>query len=293
MIPLLFGAATLWGISNMADAENKTKNANRINYEAAGIAERANRQVTNAHSNMTQILNKLGKNKMTIMSGNINVVADVMSKIYKNFKLNNDTRGLRELEDGGINNILISEMQSLSTKAIELQQTKEFKSVGAGSFCAIGALGGAVLGLGAITAPAMLIYSFMKTDEAEAALYEAKTRLDEARYYEERSKNICALFNAITRRGEQINNLLANLNCYFDSAVYQMRNVVRNSGYTWKDYPEEYKAIIFYTWQIASTVKMIVDTSMIQEDWSINSEIDKPIEIGEQTLELFERIGDD
>lgn len=287
MIPLLLGGAALWGVSNMADAENKTRNANMINAQAAQIADSANRQVTNAHSNMTKVLNKLGKTKMDLMSGNINDVANVMGKIYKTFRFNKDTEGLRELEEGGINMAMISEMEDLSNKAIALQQTPEFKSVNTGSFCAVGALGGAVLGLGAIAAPAMLLYSFMKTDEAEAALYEAKTRLDEARYYEQRSKNICALFNAISTRGKQIDNLLVNLNRYLDPAVYQMKDVIGQNGYEFKTYPEEYKAVIFYTWQITQTVKIVVDTSVIKEDWSINPEIDKKIEVGSQTLELL------
>ena len=287
MVPLLLGGAALWGLSNMADAESKTDRANSINAQAAQIAENAKRQTERAHGNMTQTLGRLGRTKMDIMSGNINTVASVMGRIYKNFKINGDSQGLRELEASGIDNMFIEEMKALSDQAINIQNTQEFKSSSVGSFCAVGALGGAVLGLGAIAAPAMLIYSFMKTDEAEAALYEAKTRLDEARYYEERSKNICALFNAIARRGEQINNLLVNLNYYFDSAVFQMRNTAINDSYFWKDYPEEYKVNIFYAWQIAQTVKIIIDTSMIQEDWSINPDINKPIEMGEQTLGLL------
>ena len=41
MIPILVGAAALWGVSNMADAENKTRQANNINTQAAQIAARA------------------------------------------------------------------------------------------------------------------------------------------------------------------------------------------------------------------------------------------------------------
>lgn len=287
MIPILVGAAALWGVSNMADAENKTRQANNINTQAAQIATRANRQVNNSHKNMTKVLDNLGRTKMDLMSGNISDVANVMGKIYKNFKLNNDTQGLRELEEGGINLSLISEMHDLSTKALELQNTKEFQNTSTGSFCAVGALGGAVLGLGVIAAPAMLLYSFMKTDEADAALYEAKTRLDEAQYYEERSKNIATLFNAIAKRGKQIDDLLNGLNHYFNNAVRQMKDAVKKEGYTWKKYSDESKAIIFYTFQIAQTVKMIVDTSMIQDDWSINPDIEKTIQIGSQTFELL------
>ena len=287
MLPVLLGAAALWGISNMAEAEENVNKANKINEQAAEIANAANQKVKNAHSSMTSTLNKLGKTKMQLMSGNISEVADIMGKVYKNFKLNKDTKGLKELEDAGFNETLLGEMENLSTKAIELSETSEFKVNENGGLCAVGALGGAVLGFGMIAAPAMLLYSFMQSDEAEAALYEAKTRLDEAKVYEQRSENICALFKAISTRGNQINNLLNVLNIYFDSAVEQMNEVTRIYKYDFRNYPPEGKALLFYTWQIAKTVKIIVDTSLIQEDWSINPNIDNSINIGKRTLELL------
>ena len=287
MIPLLFGAAALWGLGNLSEAERKASQANNINEQAAAIADAANKNAKQAHEEMVQILKSLGTTKMELMSGNINDVADVMGNVYKNFRLNHDTEGLKELEDAGFNELMLNELQTLSTKAIELSTTTEFITANNGAFCAIGALGGIVLGAGIIAAPAMLIYSFMKSDESEAALYEAKTRLDEAKYYAERSKNICALFNAITNRGKQIDTLLNQLNEYFTPAVQEMNSIKNQYHYDYNNYPDEGKAILFYSWQIAQTVKTIIDTSMVHEDWSINLELDRPMEIGLQTIALL------
>lgn len=288
MVPLLIGAAALWGIGNISEAEDNAERATKINTQAAEIADAANRQVKRAHSDMARTLEKLGETKMNLMSGNINDVADVMGKIYKNFKFNRDTAGLKELEDGGFDEKVLMEMQDLSNKAIELADSKEFEENDNGSFCALGALGGCVLGLGAIAAPALLIYSFMKSDEAEAALNEAKTRLDEAKIYEERGKNICALFKAIDTRGQQIDDILNRLNDYFDDAVKELNKVKQKYKYDFKRYPKKGKAVLFYAWQLAQTTKKIVDTSMIREDWSINVDIDRPIENGERIIALLE-----
>ena len=287
MIPLLFGAAALWGLGNLSEAERKASQANNINEQAAAIADAANKNAKQAHEEMVQILKSLGTTKMELMSGNINDVADVMGNVYKNFRLNHDTEGLKELEDAGFNELMLNELQTLSTKAIELSTTTEFITANNGAFCAIGALGGIVLGAGIIAAPAMLIYSFMKSDESEAALYEAKTRLDEAKYYEERSKNICALFNAITKRGKQIYTLLNQLNGYFTPAVHEMNMIKKKYQYDYKNYPDEGKAVLFYSWQIAQTAKKIIDTSMVHEDWSIYLELDRTMEIGLQTIALL------
>ena len=133
----------------------------------------------------------------------------------------------------------------------------------------------------------MLLYSFMQSDEAEAALYEAKTKLDEARYYEARSENICALFHAISKRGQQIQDLLNSLNNYLTPAVMNMNSIKDIYGYDYRQYSEDAKANVFYMWQIAQTVKSIIDTSIIQEDWSINPDLEEPIEIGQQTIALL------
>lgn len=285
MIPVLIGAA-LWGVSNMAEAENNIDRARSINKQAAAIADAANDKTKAAHSSMIGVLKRLGKTKMNLMTGNINDVADIMSNIYRNFKINRDTQGLRELEEGGIDEFMLSEMTELSDRAIEIASTREFASADTGSFCAVGALGGAVLGAG-IAAPAMLIYSFMKSDEAEAALYEAQSRLDEARYYEQCCKNICALFQALETRGNQIDNLLNRLNNYFNPAVNQLNEVKFRRRYDFRNYSPEEKALVFYTWQIAKTTKIIVDTSLMREDWSLNPDIERPLEIGNKTLALL------
>lgn len=287
MIPILLGGAALWGMSNLSNAERHIKNANEINAQAAFIANAANHKVRNAHSHMTNILSSLGALKMDIMSDNIDDVVDTMSGIYKNFKLNRDTRGLRELEDNGFSHQVLDEMHTLSNKAIELAHTEIITSPDSGVFCAIGMFGSTVLGLSAIAAPAMLLYSFMQSDEAEAALYEAKTKLDEARYYEARSENICALFHAISKRGQQIQDLLNSLNNYLTPAVMNMNSIKDIYGYDYRQYSEDAKANVFYMWQIAQTVKSIIDTSIIQEDWSINPDLEEPIEIGQQTIALL------
>ena len=77
MIPVLFGAAALWGVSNMAEAENNIDRARSINKQAAAIANAANDKTRAAHSSMVGTLKRLGKTKMNLMTGNINDVANV------------------------------------------------------------------------------------------------------------------------------------------------------------------------------------------------------------------------
>lgn len=289
MIPvLLAGAAAVWGINNMAEAESKTNQAASINKEAAQIADTAYNRVKNSRDDMSATLTQLGKTKQSLMDGNINSTFEIIGKIYKKLKMDRDTAGLRELTEGGITESGLSQIRELQKTAAEIQSSiKQIDTDDNHGWAALGALGGAALGFGVVAAPVFILYSIMESDKADEALYNAKTKLDEAKVYQEKCKNIQALFNAIATRGRQIDDLLGRLNYYFDSAVSQLQQVRRINGYEYRNYPPEHKAVVFYSWQIMQTVKNIIDTSMINEDTSLNSDMERPLQIGQQTLQLL------
>ena len=290
MVPLLLGAAALWGISNVAEAESNVNAANKMNKEASELAKHAYDMVGTSHDQMISVLDNLGENKMRTSIA-IGMAGDFIEDITKVLKRNRDTESLRELDEAGINEKLLSQMHNLSQQAQQfgVDDIKQMDaSENENAVCVFGALGGAALGFGMVAIPAMFIYSFMKSDEAEAAYYEAKTRVDEAKVYEERCNNICSLFNAITTRGEQIDTLLHGLNEYFVPAVESLSQIMDKYGNNYAQYPMEAKMTVHYSFQLAQTVKAIVETSMFQEDGSFNTDIDATVEIGEQTIALLE-----
>lgn len=146
------------------------------------------------------------------------------------------------------------------------------------------------IGFEVIAAPAMLLYTMMKSDEASAAFYEAKTRLDEAYLYEQRCLNLCALFDAINTRGRMLNNLLNDLNSYLTPAVNNMSEIVSRLGYGLDDYPEREYLGVYYAYQITNTVKIIIETPVVQNDWSINPALDNSIRIGQKNVALLKDV---
>ena len=276
MVPLIaVGAAALWGASKVSDAKDNLRRANDINSQAAAIANDSKAEVDRAHGNMKKFLDIVGETKMDLMSGIYDDFACTAGKIHRKFKVNHDTAGLRELEEFGFNEKILNEMQTLSNEAKRLISTPEFDSADGGSYAAIGLLGAGVLGLGGslIAGPAMAIYGMMKSDEAEAALYEASSRLDEARLYQERCR--------------QINNLLIDLNKYFEPAVDNMNNIAYRRNYNFTGASIQEKMPIYYTFQIANTIKNIIDTAIIQDDWSINPMLDTPIIKAQENIKLL------
>ncbi len=290
---IIFG--TSWYIgnklgNNINKAEAYSEAANELNTEAVKMLNEANRNLENSHNEMTHSLLKLGKTKKDILIKNIIPTVNIMSGLYKNVKLNRDTRGLRELEDAGFKETMLAEVKEISESALALSNNTTVDTAENLSLISMGVLGGAAIlnPLLAIPAlPAVLLYSSSKADEAETEFYKAATKLDKARCHAERCKNSCTLFNAITKRGKQINYLLLNLNRYFDDSIAQLQKVVNFHSYAYRYYSAESKAAVFYNWQIAQTVKIIIDTSMICEDGSLNVEMEQPLEIGNKTLRLL------
>lgn len=286
MIPVLLGAAALWGAANISDANDKIRNANNINSQAAKISDNAKCQADKANDEMNESLDRLGRTEKNIMEGNVKSFVRMFSRIYDEFEYKKNYSGLDKLEQMGFKRKIIEEMNILSNKMIELSSANELNQLAGNSYGAIGLLGAGALigGLGVIAAPAALLYSFMKSDEAEAALYEAKTRLDEARLYEQQCQNFCALFGAIKARGRMLNNLLTDLNIYLQPAVKNMYNIILKRGWNIDEYPEEDYLSIYYAYQITNTIKILVETPIVQEDWSLNPMLDRSLEIGQKNI---------
>lgn len=231
MIPLLLLGGGLLAINEMDKAERKTREASQINEEAAKLSETAYNRVKNSQQNMMTTLDNLGKTKEDLLEGSIETFVDILEKIGKKINLDHDTKGLRELEEGGITEAALKELRGLSDKSHEITDVTANQKINLDNnhgWAVLGAMGTAAAGFGVIIAPVLLLYSFMESDKAEAALYKAKTQLDKARLYDEQCKNTEALFGAITTRAKQIDNLLDDLNYgYFNAAISQVQCLQR------------------------------------------------------------------
>ena len=300
MFFLISGLCGFFGLVNLDKARQNIYRANDINNKAAQIVKNAVMEIKCSNEIMKMRLKRLGKLKMDLMSGNISYVADTIRRIHQNCRINHDTQGLRELENLGFNEKILAEFENLSQKNIEFSSTEDFKLNDALSFCAVGAFGSEVLGLGTIAAPIALLYSFKKLDDSKIALYEAETRLDVAIYYVEYSKNICAFFDSISDKSIQVIDLLEKLNSRLDSVVEKLkiisneeefRRIIINeyTVHSFKDYTLENKNVVYEARQLTKAIKAIVDATIILKNLSINPDIDKFMESEPKNLSLLER----
>ena len=151
---------------------------------------------------------------------------------------------MRELTADGFNKDILKEMRAMADNSFKLIGSPDDAKVSATSVVAVNTVAtlGCTMafGLPFLAAPIMAIYGSAKRDQAEAALYEAQTNVDKANNHLEKAKTACALFKAIEKRSNQINDVLIGLNRYFEPAIAQLRNITNLYGYSYRNYPVEY-----------------------------------------------------
>ena len=150
-------------------------------------------------------------------------------------------------------------------------------ALSAGGFGMAGGM--AVLG-GIVAGPALAIGGAFMASKAEKALNDARSNMDMARKFEQEGKNICSTLNAIKARASQIDNLLDDLNERFDYEIDKLKNVIYFFGTDYRNYNEDARNTVMKSAQLAKTIKIVLDTSLLTEkgvlkDYETKQAIDK------------------
>ena len=118
---------------------------------------------------------------------------------------------------------------------------------------------------------------YMRMKNVEKAKEEAKnTTVDTANHtgaeYQKKTK-------------EMTNKLLNDLNVPFNELNADMRAIVRNSGTDWNGYSKKDKTQIYKCVQVAQSVKMVLDTSLLSEDGKLCEQSQETLDKGRDFLE--------
>lgn len=155
-------------------------------------------------------------------------------------------------------------------------------ALSAGGF---GMAGGMMVLGGLVAGPALAIGGAFMASKAKEALYEAEENYDKARAFNEQSKNISSSLNAIKKRAGQINTILNSLDSYFVQSNGALKAVITKSGTNWNKYSVDDKMKVGASAQLAKTLKIILDTSLLKEDGKLSPEADKAIAIGNDKIQ--------
>lgn len=149
---------------------------------------------------------------------------------------------------------------------------------------AFGMAGGMVVLGGLVAGPALAIGGAFMASKAKEALYDAEENYDKARAFDEQSKNISSKLKAISKRADQISDILVKLNRYFEQSNNVLADVIAEAGTNWKDYSVEQKKTVGACAQLAKTIKIILDTSLMGEDGKLTKASKDAIDIGKEAI---------
>lgn len=272
MLPLFVaGAAAVYGTAKGVEASLNFDSANKINEQARYLAESAESQYKSTREDTVKDLKNLGETKIQIYSGSMTKFADTYSKIQNVEMKDNDwfqeivkfSRNMKNLSPDNIQEAVLG-------KFFGSTMTQVFLSPGTG-------LAGFAV---------MSLMGFTQSSEAKKALYQAKENLDKARVYEQKLKNGCSVMNGIRARANQIQDLLVRLDEEkFKPAISEMSNIIENYGTNWENYSYDEKIKIGEAINLAKTIKIVMDTSLLKEDGTLNDyETKQALEKGQAAL---------
>ena len=112
----------------------------------------------------------------------------------------------------------------------------------------------------------------------------AHSNYDKARKFNNECVDICSALNAIRSRGSQINDLLNKLNDKFDESVKKVDTIIELMGTDWNDYNKAAKEKVGTAAQLAKTIKIVLDTSLLTEDGKLNEDSQKSLDAGQAVL---------
>jgi hypothetical protein len=154
-------------------------------------------------------------------------------------------------------------------------------ALSAGGFGMVGGM--AVLG-GIVAGPALAIGGALFAKQAEKAYYDAQSNADKAKEFEEQGKTIVTMLSSISTRANNLRKLLNKLNKYFVNSIEILKYGIETCGTNWNTYPDSMKNNIYICVQIAQTIKVVIDTSLLNEKGELMPESKKALKNGEDFL---------
>ena len=312
-IPFIIGAAAVvYGGKKTKDGLDKMEQAKKINEEAQEIADNATNSQEDTRVATNESLENLGKTKISIMSYNMRTFVDNFSQLqnvdfsnavivdelrdfdpqsYDFLEMKEASFNASELAEGGLSLALsddgaVGAFATASTGAAISGLTGAAATnatlawLGGGAIASGGggiAAGTMVLG-GLVAIPAIIVGGWFLSAKADKALSEAKTNYDKAQKYEQEVRNLCTAMEALKDKAEQIDYLLYELDNRFSDAISDMINTIDDAGIDFSTFSSDEEDDIIRAAQLAQTIKVVIDTPLMNQQGGVTAEAERLIE---------------
>lgn len=154
-------------------------------------------------------------------------------------------------------------------------------ALSAGGFGIAGGM--AVLG-GLVAGPALAIGGSIFASKAKTALNDAYSNRDKAELFKTQVKKICTEMRGISRRAEQLEELLNDLNQLLVPSVDEMKAILQDTGTNWQQYTVKQKKEIGKCVLLAQAIKKVLDTKLLTDDGVLTEESIVALQQGQHFL---------
>jgi len=301
-------AAGSYGVKKGYDAKQDMDHAESLNDDAKRIYKQAKTDLETAHNRAKSAMERTGKIKFDTYEGLVIPFVDIFSTIKnlefekKGLEDNNicidqsQMNGLSKvaiemkgLVQGGVSAIGAGGLAGLAaygsvgtlatastgtaigtlTGAAATNATLAWLGGGALSAGGMGVAGGtAVLG-GIVAGPILAVGGMMMASKAEEALYDAKSNLKKAKLAAEEMKTAIVATKAIRTRFAEVYKLIEELSGTFRENLDNLFVIVRHNN-DYSSFSPFEKEVAYKTFQIAVSMKNILEAPVLNEDGSLN-----------------------
>lgn len=149
-----------------------------------------------------------------------------------------------------------------------------------GGSLAVGGLGiaGGTMVLGGLVAgPALAVMGFIMGSKASKNLDNAMSNRAEAEKISEELKTAAVVCNGIRRRTCLVERLLIKLDILFLQLIDNLEDVITNEGTDYGKYTDDAKQSVAATVSMASSIKAVLDTSILDDEGNITVESEEVV----------------
>lgn len=192
---------------------------------------------------------------------------------------------------GGLGGFLVTATTgtALSTLSGVAATNATLAWLGGGALTAggLGMAGGMVVLGGLVAGPALAIGGAIFASQAKSALNGAYGNYDKAKAFKKQARNIGITLKGIYLRAVQLTELLQKLDLYLAYQVKTMKTIIDNKGVDWQNYSRSEQQDIYMCVQLAKTIKVVLDTSLLKQEGQLDEASEKVLEEGNRFLEMM------
>ena len=245
---------------NMIEADRNNERADKINITAFERMQESKAKQQEAKEKMENSFEKLANRKKGILMTSMKSFLDIFDKIMKiDFERGDD---ITEILSNNITSQVITEAREMSVNASSYQLTD-------GQSFATFIKGG--------------ISGIIRKD-SEINLSVAKMRRKQADVLETQSEIICIAMNNVTDTLNKVSDILAKLNIVFMKSIKTCDLLIEENGTNRLNYSKADKEKLMTCINIASAIKQILDTKLINENGELTEQSVQAISIGDECL---------